>query len=63
MYFSPEREFLENSITFAQKRVEGKVHITACKGNAYVIGRSSEISNLYSEVEASMDTLEGFPAR
>ncbi|KAK8929212.1 hypothetical protein H634G_09602 [Metarhizium anisopliae BRIP 53293] len=32
----------------------------AFKGNAYVVGRSSETSNLYSETESSMDTLEGF---
>lgn len=60
MYFSPEREFLENSIVFSQRHVEGKVHMMAYKGNAYVLGRSSETSNLYSELEASMDTLEGF---
>lgn len=60
MYFSPEREFLENSIIFSQKGVNGKVNMMAYKGNAYVLGRSSETSNLYSETEASMDTLEGF---
>ncbi|EHK18551.1 uncharacterized protein TRIVIDRAFT_78160 [Trichoderma virens Gv29-8] len=60
MYFSPEREFLENSITFSQKGVNGKVNMMVYKGSAYVIGRSSETSNLYSETEASMDTLEGF---
>lgn len=60
MYFSPEREFLENSILFSQKTVNGTVQMMAYKGNAYVLGRSSETSNLYSETEASMDTLEGF---
>ena len=30
------------------------------KGGAYTLGRSSETSNLYSEEEASMDTLTGF---
>lgn len=60
MYFSPEREFLENSIIFSQKNVCGKVNMMAYKGNVYVVGRSSETSNLYSETEASMDTLEGF---
>jgi len=30
------------------------------KGQAYVLGRSSTSSNLYSESEASMDSLEGF---
>ncbi|KAI1809601.1 arginosuccinate synthetase [Poronia punctata] len=60
MYFSPEREFLHNSIVFSQRHVEGKVNMVAYKGNAYVVGRSSETSNLYSETESSMDTLEGF---
>ncbi|KAI1500130.1 argininosuccinate synthase [Biscogniauxia marginata] len=60
MYFSPEREFLENSIVFSQRHVNGQVHMMAYKGNAYVLGRSSTTSNLYSETESSMDTLEGF---
>lgn len=30
------------------------------KGNAYVLGRSSDASNLYSEQDASVDSLEGF---
>lgn len=60
MYFSPEREFLHNSIVFSQRHVEGKVNMVAYKGSAYAIGRSSETSNLYSETESSMDTLEGF---
>lgn len=30
------------------------------KGNAYTIGRSSATEALYSETEASMDTLEDF---
>jgi len=30
------------------------------KGSAYVLGRSSDASNLYSEEDASMDSLEGF---
>ncbi|KAH6886425.1 argininosuccinate synthase [Thelonectria olida] len=60
MYFSPEREFLENSIIFSQKNVNGWVKMMAYKGNAYVLGRAAPDSNLYSEEEASMDTLEGF---
>ncbi|KAI1317296.1 argininosuccinate synthase [Xylariaceae sp. FL0255] len=60
MYFSPEREFLENSIIYSQKTVNGTVKMMAYKGNAYVTGRFSETSNLYSETEASMDSLEGF---
>ncbi|KAI8633107.1 argininosuccinate synthase [Xylariaceae sp. FL1651] len=60
MYFSPEREFIENSVVFCQHNVTGVVRLSAYKGNAYVLGRSSNASNLYSEQDASMDSLEGF---
>jgi argininosuccinate synthase len=30
------------------------------KGQAYTLGRLSNVSNLYSQQDASMDTLEGF---
>ncbi|KAJ9151902.1 Argininosuccinate synthase [Pleurostoma richardsiae] len=60
MYFTPEREFVENSITFTQENVNGKVRMMAYKGNAYVLGRSSDSSNLYSEEDASMDSLDTF---
>lgn len=60
MYFSPEREFVENSILHSQQHVNGQVRMMVYKGNAYVVGRSSETSNLYSEDDASMDSLETF---
>ncbi|KID73982.1 argininosuccinate synthase, partial [Metarhizium brunneum ARSEF 3297] len=60
MYFSPEREFVENSVVFCQHNVTGVVRLSAYKGHAYVLGRSSNASNLYSEQDASMDSLEGF---
>ncbi|KAB5578435.1 argininosuccinate synthase [Coniochaeta sp. 2T2.1] len=60
MYFSPERELLENSIIFSQKHVAGKVDMMVYKGAAHVLARSAPESNLYSEEQASMDTLEGF---
>lgn len=60
MYFSPEREFVDNSIQFSQANVDGTVHMMVYKGNAYTVGRSSETSNLYSEEDASMDSLETF---
>ncbi|EMR67303.1 putative argininosuccinate synthase protein [Eutypa lata UCREL1] len=60
MYFSPEREFIENSIVFSQESVNGKVRMMAYKGQTYVLGRSSESSNLYSEEDASMDSLDTF---
>ncbi|KAL6864272.1 argininosuccinate synthase [Trichoderma novae-zelandiae] len=58
MYFSPERELVEHAIKFSQRQVEGKVNLVAYKGRAYVVGRSSETSNLYSADESSMDTLD-----
>lgn len=60
MYFSPEREFVENSLVFAQKRVNGTVRLRLYKGNVFVLGRSSETEKLYSEEEASMDSLDNF---
>ena len=30
------------------------------KGGVYILGRSSEASNLYSHEDASMDSLKGF---
>ncbi|KAJ4200772.1 hypothetical protein NW767_007391 [Fusarium falciforme] len=58
MYFGPERELVEHAIKFSQGQVEGKVSLVAYKGCAYVVGRSSETSNLYSADESSMDTLD-----
>ncbi|EMT62530.1 Argininosuccinate synthase [Fusarium odoratissimum] len=58
MYFTPEREFVEQAISFSQKQVDGKVEALAYKGNVIIVGRSSETSNLYSEEESSMDTLD-----
>ncbi|KAH7309617.1 argininosuccinate synthase [Stachybotrys elegans] len=57
MYFTPEREFVQQAISFSQKQVDGKVEALAYKGNVIIVGRSSETSNLYSEEESSMDTL------
>ncbi|RTE78096.1 hypothetical protein BHE90_007393 [Fusarium euwallaceae] len=58
MYFSPERELVENAIKFSQRQVEGKVNLVAYKGCAYVVGRSSEASNLYSADKSRTDTLD-----
>ena len=60
MYFSPEREFVENSLLFSQKRVNGEVRIRCYKGGMRVLGRSSKTEKLYSAEEASMDSLENF---
>jgi len=60
MYFSPEREFVEVPLKHCQEKVSGQVRMMVYKGNAYVLGRSTNSSNLYSEQDASMDSLEGF---
>ncbi|RTE79340.1 hypothetical protein BHE90_006155 [Fusarium euwallaceae] len=58
MYFTPEREFVQQAISISQKQVDGKVEALAYKDNVIIVGRSSETSNLYSEEESSMDTLD-----
>ncbi|KAI0109350.1 argininosuccinate synthase [Hypoxylon sp. NC0597] len=59
MYFSPERAFLQPSLDFAQQTVNGEVRLRLYKGNAYVLGRTSQ-EKLYSEEDASMDSLTTF---
>ncbi|GKT49141.1 argininosuccinate synthase [Colletotrichum spaethianum] len=59
MYFSPERAFLQPSLDFAQERVNGEVRLRLYKGSVYVLGRSSQ-EKLYSEEDASMDSLTTF---
>ncbi|KAI8226033.1 Argininosuccinate synthase [Colletotrichum sp. SAR 10_99] len=59
MYFSPERAFLQPSLDFSQERVNGEVRLRLYKGNAYVLGRTSQ-EKLYSEEDASMDSLTTF---
>ncbi|EAU36013.1 argininosuccinate synthase [Aspergillus terreus NIH2624] len=59
-YFSAEREFIENSLKFSQRRVNGEVRLRLYKGHTYILGRSSSTEKLYSEQEASMDSLEDF---
>jgi len=60
LYFSPEREFIENSLIFSQKRVNAEVKLRCYKGSVSVLSRSSETEKLYSSEEASMDSLENF---
>ncbi|KAE9574772.1 Argininosuccinate synthase [Colletotrichum fructicola] len=58
-YFSPERAFLQPSLDYSQQRVNGQVRLRLYKGSVYVLGRSSD-ENLYSEEDASMDSLTTF---
>ncbi|KAL2107316.1 hypothetical protein VUR80DRAFT_5410 [Thermomyces stellatus] len=59
LYFSPERAFLQPSLDYSQERVNGEVRLRLYKGNAYVLGRTSQ-EKLYSEEDASMDSLTTF---
>ncbi|KAM0720818.1 hypothetical protein Q7P37_003103 [Cladosporium fusiforme] len=60
LYFSPEREFLEDSIISSQKTVNGSVRCRAYKGMFSVIGRWSDTEKLYDESESSMDVIGDF---
>ncbi|ELR02025.1 Adenylosuccinate synthetase [Pseudogymnoascus destructans] len=60
LYFSPEREFIQNSLVFSQKSVNGEVRMRCYRGNVFILGRSSETEKLYSEEESSMDSLVDF---
>ncbi|KAL8729743.1 MAG: hypothetical protein Q9166_004572 [cf. Caloplaca sp. 2 TL-2023] len=60
LYFSPEREFIENSLVFSQRRVNAEVHLRCYKGSVSILGRNSETEKLYSSEEASMDSLVDF---
>ncbi|OBT58706.1 argininosuccinate synthase [Pseudogymnoascus sp. 24MN13] len=60
LYFSPEREFVQNSLVFSQKSVNGEVRMRCYRGNVFILGRSSETEKLYSEEESSMDSLVDF---
>ncbi|KAJ0165064.1 Argininosuccinate synthase [Colletotrichum tanaceti] len=59
MYFSPERAFLQPSLDFSQQRVNGEVRLRLYKGHVAVLGRTSQ-EKLYSEEDASMDSLTTF---
>ena len=59
LYFSPEREFLENSIAASQKTVNGTVKCRVYKGYFSILGRSSATENLYDMDESSMDIIGG----
>jgi argininosuccinate synthase len=60
LYFSPEREFLEESIVASQKNVNGQVRCRCYKGLFSVLGRSSETEKLYDASESSMDEIGAF---
>lgn len=60
LYFSPEREFLEDSIVSSQKKVNGSVRCRVFKGMFSCIGRWSDTEKLYDASESSMDEIGDF---
>ncbi|XP_029165087.1 argininosuccinate synthase [Nylanderia fulva] len=58
-WFSPECDFVRNSIQYSQKYVNGTVKLQLYKGNVMAIGRSSKVS-LYNENLVSMDVQGDF---
>ncbi|XP_035733564.1 argininosuccinate synthase-like [Vespa mandarinia] len=53
-WFSPECDFVRESIERSQKYVTGMVRLKLCKGSVSILGRSSDVS-LYNENLVSMD--------
>lgn len=60
LYFSPEREFLEEPIIAIQKTVNGTVRCRVYKGIFSVLGRNSETEKLYDASESSIDEIGAF---
>ncbi|TGO85972.1 hypothetical protein BPOR_0347g00040 [Botrytis porri] len=60
LYFSPEREFIEESIVASQKNVNGQVRCRVYKGTFSVLSRSSDTEKLYDASESSMDEIGSF---
>jgi argininosuccinate synthase len=59
-YFSPEQEFLRETIISSQKHVNGYVRCQVYKGAFTVVGRFSATGNLYDMSESSMDEIGDF---
>nr|XP_033323222.1 argininosuccinate synthase isoform X1 [Megalopta genalis]XP_033323223.1 argininosuccinate synthase isoform X2 [Megalopta genalis] len=58
-WFSPECDFVRNSILYSQKYVNGTVRLQLYKGHVSILGRHSEVS-LYNKELVSMDLRDGF---
>ena len=58
-WFSPEMEFVLNAVRFAQRDVDGVVHLELWRGRATVTGRASAKSR-YDKDLVSMDIEGGF---
>lgn len=60
LYFSPECQFIRDSIVASQKSVNGQVRCRVYKGSFQVLGRSSQTEKLYDMSESSMDEIGDF---
>ncbi|KAI7847430.1 argininosuccinate synthase [Circinella umbellata] len=62
LYFSPECEFINNSIAFSQRNVTGDVKLKLYKGNTIIEGRVArgDGEKLYNMQESSMDEQGGY---
>jgi argininosuccinate synthase len=62
LYFSPECEFLNQSIAFTQRNVTGDVKVKLYKGNTVIEGRIArgDGAKLYDMQESSMDEQGGY---
>ncbi|PBC27168.1 Argininosuccinate synthase [Apis cerana cerana] len=58
-WFSPEFDFVRNSILYSQKYVNGTVRLQLYKGNVFVLSRHSKTS-LYNQSLVSMDVQGDF---
>ena len=54
-WWSPEREMLQASIDYTQKRVNGFVRLKLYKGNIMVVGRQSASDSLFDEEIATFE--------
>lgn len=54
-WWSPERFMMQSAIDYSQQWVSGTVHLSLCKGNIAILGRSSSES-LYREDSASFES-------
>ncbi|MEM8931556.1 MAG: argininosuccinate synthase, partial [Acidobacteriota bacterium] len=55
LWFSPEREALQEFMDSVQRRVNGEARIRLFKGNAWVVGRRSATHTLYDEKIATFE--------
>ena len=61
-WYSPEMDFINHAMDYAQRNVTGSIDIELHKGYVINVGRSSPIYSLYNQDLVSMDKEGGFDA-